>query len=70
MFRFETKYLRSAMASNQAAVETERVDQATCCICMEVYNDNKERKPKFLSFCHHTYCLKCIQVSSVLLIII
>ena len=49
------------MDSNQAAtVEEESEDQATCCICLEFY-DEGERKPKFLS-CHHTYCLKCIKV--------
>ena len=49
------------MASNAATVEEESVDQATCCICMETFNDGGQ-KPKFLSFCHHTYCLKCIKV--------
>ena len=39
-------------------------DLSTCCVCMEMFENEGQLKPKSLA-CLHTYCLGCLKVSSV-----
>ena len=50
------------MSSKEDSLFEEEIeDLETCCICKECY-DEKERLPKILPSCTHTFCLCCIKV--------
>ena len=44
---------------NNGNKENAAVNVHECGVCLEEY-DSKERKPKFLTCCGHTYCATCV----------